>query len=659
MIKFKKTFLFSTILTLAVGFGLFGLDSSASALSGSDFHADRIIDDGVFFNPNTMNPGDIQAFLNAKVPSCDTNGTQPFAGTTRAAYGTSKGHPPPYVCLKDYSQSVPSMSPDAYCTGNVSGGTKSAAQIIYDVSQACGVSPKVILVTLQKEQALVTDDWPWSTQYSAAMGYACPDTAACDTTYANFFSQVYYGARQFQIYVKRADLFSFVGGQTSFIQYNPNSGCNGTNVAIQNQATAGLYNYTPYQPNAAALSNLSGTGDSCSAYGNRNFWRTYIEWFGSPNSNTPYAWMYEGQSAYSDSAMTQPFTSYPTVAPGGKIYLQVKARNMGTQPWAQSVIRLGTARPLDRSSPFQDTSWVGASRPAQLVESTVAPGQIGTFNLTMKAPNTPGTYTEFFNIVAEGVTWLNDLGLNFTINVNNVEGTPPNSINTSLDSGATLNAGNYLLSPDAQSVLVPQKDGNLVLYSNFGAAWSTGRVGGAGNRLIMQNDGNLVLYDQNMHALWSSQTSGNPGAHLVMQTDGNLVIYNASNAAIWATYTLHNPNHMAYINTTLWPGTLFPGQSIDTADRRYHLVLQKDGNLVLYSPNRALWASGTDGRSVSFLTMQSDGNLVLYDSNFRALWYTRTSVNKLMKLTVQQDGNLVLYNSFNQPYWNTATQGQQ
>jgi hypothetical protein len=162
-----------------------------------------------------------------------------------------------------------------------------------------------------------------------------------------------------------------------------------------------------------------------------------------------------------------------------------------------------------------------------------------------------------------------------------------------------------------------------------------------------------------MHALWSSQTSGNPGAHLVMQTDGNLVIYNASNAAIWATYTLHNPNHMAYINTTLWPGTLFPGQSIDTADRRYHLVLQKDGNLVLYSPNRALWASGTDGRSVSFLTMQSDGNLVLYDSNFRALWYTRTSVNKLMKLTVQQDGNLVLYNSFNQPYWNTATQGQQ
>lgn len=29
------------------------------------------------------------------------------------------------------------------------------------------------------------------------------------------------------------------------------------------------------------MSNLYGTGDSCSAYGNRNFWRMYTDWFGS------------------------------------------------------------------------------------------------------------------------------------------------------------------------------------------------------------------------------------------------------------------------------------------------------------------------------------------------------------------------------------------
>ncbi len=50
---------------------------------------------------------------------------------------------------------------------------------------------------------------------------------------------------------------------------------------IENQATAGLYIYTPYVPNQAALNNLYGTGDGCSAYGNRNFWRTFTDWFGS------------------------------------------------------------------------------------------------------------------------------------------------------------------------------------------------------------------------------------------------------------------------------------------------------------------------------------------------------------------------------------------
>src|SRR5690606_20979087 len=50
----------------------------------------------------------------------------------------------------------------------------------------------------------------------------------------------------------------------------------------KNEATAALYNYTPYTPNAAALANLYTTGDSCSSYGNRNFWAFYTDWFGSP-----------------------------------------------------------------------------------------------------------------------------------------------------------------------------------------------------------------------------------------------------------------------------------------------------------------------------------------------------------------------------------------
>lgn len=38
------------------------------------------------------------------------------------------------------------------------------------------------------------------------------------------------------------------------------SGCGASNVYIESRATAALYTYTPYQPNAAALSNMYGTG---------------------------------------------------------------------------------------------------------------------------------------------------------------------------------------------------------------------------------------------------------------------------------------------------------------------------------------------------------------------------------------------------------------
>ncbi len=280
-IKHIKVF---TLILVLVSVGTFSIVPKASALVGSQFSAGRIIDDGNFFNGSTMDEPGIQAFLNAKVPVCDTNGTQAYGSTTRAAYGAANGYPAPYTCLKDFTQSIPAVGQDAYC-GYVGGGTKSAAQIIYDVSVACSISPKVLLVLLQKEQTLVTDDWPWPSEYQSATGYGCPDTAACDSTYYGFFNQVYNAAHQYQRYAKQSSTFNFSPGRTSNIQYNPSASCGGSNVYIQNQATADLYNYTPYQPDAAALNNLYGTGDSCSAYGNRNFWRLYSDWFGSPINN--------------------------------------------------------------------------------------------------------------------------------------------------------------------------------------------------------------------------------------------------------------------------------------------------------------------------------------------------------------------------------------
>lgn len=278
----KRLFLLITAAILFLSGLYFVVGSQTSALSGSNFQAGRIIDDAVFFNGNAMSVSQIQQFLNAKVPSCDTWGTKAYGSTTRAAYGTSKGYPPPYTCLKDFKQNIPNRSPeDQLCKGITGGSGRTAAQIIDAVSRSCGISQRVLIVLLQKEQSLLTDDWPWGIQYRSATGYGCPDTAPCDSQYYGFFNQVYMAARQYKYYAKYPNSFNHVAKRTNYILYNPNTACGGSNVYIQNQATAGLYNYTPYQPNASALNNLYGTGNNCSAYGNRNFWRLYNDWFGS------------------------------------------------------------------------------------------------------------------------------------------------------------------------------------------------------------------------------------------------------------------------------------------------------------------------------------------------------------------------------------------
>jgi hypothetical protein len=288
----KSFFSLKNLLLASFFISLFVIPGKVSALSGSQFNAGEIISDSLFYNGGTMSKSQVQSFLNSKVPDCDTNGTEPASDygrpdLTHAQYAASRGwQSPPYTCIKNYSVSTPSKSADSYC-GSYSGGTKSAAQIIYDVGRACGISQKVLIVTLQKEQGLIADTWPLNVQYKKAMGYGCPDTAACDSTYYGFFNQVYSAARQFNKYKQLPENYSALPGRTNNVRYNPNSACKTKRVFISNYATAGLYDYTPYTPNAAALNNLYDSGDSCSSYGNRNFWRYYNDWFGSTIRNEP------------------------------------------------------------------------------------------------------------------------------------------------------------------------------------------------------------------------------------------------------------------------------------------------------------------------------------------------------------------------------------
>lgn len=233
---------------------------AAEAAGAQDFNPGNIISDTVFFNNKTMALAEIQSFLDAKVPRCDTG----------------------YTCLKDYWQATPSRPADAgRCAAYAANRHETAAQTIYKVATACRINPQVLLVLLEKEQSLITDTWPGARQYRSAAGYGCPDTAACDSEYYGFFNQVYQAARQFQKYATD-DYFSwFPVGRASNIQYHPDPACGTRRVTIENKATAGLYYYTPYTPNAAALTAGYGLGDGCSAYGNRNFFNLFTDWFGS------------------------------------------------------------------------------------------------------------------------------------------------------------------------------------------------------------------------------------------------------------------------------------------------------------------------------------------------------------------------------------------
>lgn len=237
----------------------FSTPPKAEAALASQFNPGFIISDQNFFDGTSMSPMDVARFIDSKSGICR----------------------PGYTCLKDYLQAVPNMPAEAnLCKGYRAHPIQSAAEIISRVAESCGVSAKVLLVLLEKEQSLVTDTWPLTSQYTKATGFACPDTAPCDASYGGFFYQVYNAARQLRNYGVVPERWNYRAGTVNTILFNPNRACGSSQVFIQNRATAALYNYTPYQPNAAAMRNLYGTGDSCSAYGNRNFWRLYTDWFG-------------------------------------------------------------------------------------------------------------------------------------------------------------------------------------------------------------------------------------------------------------------------------------------------------------------------------------------------------------------------------------------
>ncbi len=205
---------------------------------------------------------------------------------------------------------------------------------------------------------------------------------------------------------------------------------------------------------------------------------------------------------------------------------------------------------------------------------------------------------------------------------------------------AGLAPGESWFSPQQQYMLTLQHDGNIVIRNSQTQAihWQSGTQGPVSG-LVMQSDGNLVLYNQ-QSPVWHTYSWGNQGASLSLDDNGRLQILSSGGQEIWT-----NVREVNYIA---------PGQEIWSPNRTMVLVLQTDGNLVLYSAltGAAVWHSQTYGQPVTGALMQADGNFVLYNGA-SPIWHSRTWGNPGAKLVLDDQG-LKIVSALGQALWHAS-----
>ncbi|HEX3095540.1 MAG TPA: hypothetical protein VHQ20_00285, partial [Patescibacteria group bacterium] len=241
----------------------------------SGFNPNQLIDDRIFSNVSTMTVADIQKFLSDQ-GSVLANTSSSFVLQFREPVGNSALK----TTLED--PKIDNTTP------------RTAAQLIYDAANSSGLNPQVILVTLNKEQSLITGrqtSTPDQLQRALdfALGFGCPDSAPCGDTYKGFYFQLFGGVdtennRYLGAAKSLMKSFSTPGGRGPFFNGSTSKvgdiiSLNNTlgdydgvlpnqNVVLSNAATAALYRYTPHVFN-----------------GNYNFWKFFSQWFGRPNSD--------------------------------------------------------------------------------------------------------------------------------------------------------------------------------------------------------------------------------------------------------------------------------------------------------------------------------------------------------------------------------------
>jgi hypothetical protein len=249
---------------------VFGQTALAAGSVDSSFDPNRLIEDSAFKNKSAMSAAAIQQFLESKNSVLANTGSG-FLALLKEPVGNNSLK----ATLEDSG------------TGS---SPRTAAQLIADVSQQSGINPQVILVTLQKEQSLITGRQtatPEQLQRALdfSMGFGCPDSQPCGQLYKGFYYQLfgnvdsennrYLGAgrslmRSFSTPGGRGPFYNGAASKVgdTIVLSNTLGGYEGVaaqqTIKLENAATAALYRYTPHVFN-----------------GNYNFFRYMKEWFGT------------------------------------------------------------------------------------------------------------------------------------------------------------------------------------------------------------------------------------------------------------------------------------------------------------------------------------------------------------------------------------------
>lgn len=212
------------------------------------FDPGNIISDDEVLDSNSLSLNQIQNFLNQK-------GSYLANYTTINAHGTAG---------KTAAEIIHDAAVNNYdCDGATLSDSPTEAEKQLQCRRVNTVSPKFLLVLLQKEQSLIEDSTPTQRQLDWATGYGCPDNWACNPYYQGFGKQINSAALQFKYYLDNPQKFKYqVGNVYSFANPYADDPKGTINVLMDNRATAGLYNYTPHVFN-----------------GNYNFYKLWQKYF--------------------------------------------------------------------------------------------------------------------------------------------------------------------------------------------------------------------------------------------------------------------------------------------------------------------------------------------------------------------------------------------